>query len=213
MVFRNRLAIGICVAAFTGCAVAPEAINVEGVTLSPDASFSLVDARSMENLRGGRNENSYSVWWVYGDDQISPVPMALIRSGLMRSLDRQLAGKLIKVEKFEVSLTRLKATPRTGQVYAPSSGSVGADILGGLLANVLINAIEGSKNGPTIATEIVMDIDGKRIEHAERDFQVSGELDRLLAANMVKAVDGAAVKIAELLKPKVEVSAESKEKP
>jgi hypothetical protein len=94
-------------------------------------------------------------------------------------------------------------------IFAPSSGSVGGDILVGILAGVVIGAIEGSKNGPTIATEIVLEVDGKKVEHSERDFQVSGELDQRLAENMVKAVDGAALKIAELFNPK---PAEEKEK-
>lgn len=199
----TKLALLGLVASLVACATAPEQIKIAGFSAAETLSFTLVDARSMENIRGGVNENSYSVWWVYGDDKISPPPLAVVRSGLARHLGSQLAGKTIKVEKLEVSLMRVKAGTGSRPVHAPSSGSVGGDVLAGLLAGIVINAIEGSKNGPTITTEIVLEVDGKKIEHSERDFQATGELDQRLAENMVKAVDGAALKIAELFNPKV----------
>lgn len=195
----TKITLVCLLALLAGCATAPEQIKVEEFSVTENPSFTLVDARPMENIRGGFHENSYSMWWVYGDDRISPPPLVVMRSGLARNLGSQFAGKTIKVEKFEVSVTRLKAGAPIGAGYS-SSGSV---VLGQLLAGVLINVIEGSKNGPTIATEIVIDIEGKKIEHAERDFQVSGELGRRLADNMVKAVGGAASKITELFNPKV----------
>lgn len=203
MALTKLVLLGL-VASLAACATAPEQIKVAGFSAAETPSFTLVDARSMENIRGGVNENSYSVWWVYGDDTISPPPLAVVRSGLARHLGSQLAGKTIKVEKLEVSLIRVKAgTGSRSGYYAPSSGSVGGDVLAGLLAGIVINAIEGAKNGPTITTEIVLEVDGKKIEHSERDFQATGELDQRLAENMVKAVDGAALKIAELFNPKV----------
>jgi hypothetical protein len=196
-----------------GCATAPQAIKVEGFSPVSGPAFTLVDARPMEIISGGRRENSYSVWWVYGDDQISPAPLSLMRSSLSRILGQQLSGKTVKVEKIEVSLTRAKAGARQTAPYVPSSGSLAADLLGGLLAGVIIGAIEDAKNGPMIATEIVIEIDEQKFEHSERDYQVSGEIERRLAENLVKAVDGAVLKIGETLKPKADESLATKDKP
>ncbi len=200
-----KLALMGLVASLAACATAPEQIKLEGFSAVETPSFTLVDARSMENVRGGVNENSYSVWWVYGDDKISPPPLTVVRSGLARALGAEFAGKTIKVEKLEISLVRIKAQARApGSVYAPSSGSFGGDILAGFLAGFVINAIEGAKGGgPTISTEMVLDVDGKKIEHWEREHDASGELDRRLAANLVKAVDEVALKIRELFNPKI----------
>jgi len=172
------------------CTTLPERVVIENAVLTESANFNLVDARPVEQIRGGKHEFTYATWWIYGDDRFSIPPMQLLKSELAKAFPLQLNGKVVRVEKFEISVSQTKGDRPRGNAYIPSSGSIGADLLGGVLAGLLINAIESQKSSMLVGAVIRMDIDGIKYEYTEKNPKGAEDIDRQLSMNLGKAIAG-----------------------
>lgn len=196
------------------CITVPERVLVQNVEPPLAVNFNLVDARPVEQVRGGKHEFTYATWWIYGDDRFSTPPLQVLKAELAKAFPSQLNGKTVKVEKFEVSLSQTKANSSRGNAYVPSvpsTGSLAGDILGAALGGLLIAAIESSKNNAMVGTVIGVEIEGTKIEHTERSTLESENPDRQLSDNLNKAISGFTRELAQNIEKKPSTTVDAPE--
>jgi len=192
------------------CVSLPERIILDNPASSGSANFTIVDSRPAEQVRGGKVEHTYATWWMYGDDRFSVPPLRLLRSELAQAIPERLNGKIIRVEKLEVYVSQMKADRSQRSVTVPSTGSIGADLLGIALARLLIGSIEGNKNPPSVSAVIGVEIDGVKYEFAERHPNTAEDIDRQLSTSLRKAILGLAGEISQKF-DKMQTTAEKPE--
>lgn len=196
----------------SSCAAPPAKIEFEGIKSHSISSFAFVDARPSEEMAGGVQATQYAELFEYGDDQLTPSRMAILRARLHDALGDKLAGRTVTVKTFRVWVNRYKSdlSNRSGG-YVPSSGSLGADIIGGLLGGLFVMAIEDAKLDRTVGSEITIDVGGKLIESVVKEGASASAVSERVQEVVIKSVDGMIAKVLEHLQPTVPVVPSVKE--
>ena len=167
-----------------------------------------MDARALDEIQGTRQSTKASESVEYGDDQVSPPKLKILRARLEQDIGDKLTNQTVTVQKFKVWVTRYAPNlAGKGPVHVPSSGSVGGDILAGLLAGLLIHSIEDARTPRSIGVEISIDIDGRKFEVESRDSSSRSNLEKQIPLVIAKALDELVDKIAKPALPPDKVPA------
>ena len=149
----------------------------------------LVDARPLDEMQGVRETTKTGETVEYGDDQIVPPKLQVLRSRLEQGAGDRLANQTVTVKKFRVYAMRFfPDLSGRGPVNVPSSGSAGADTLGALLGGLIIQAVEDARTPRSVGVELEIDVGGRKIEAEARESASSSDLEQKIQQALVKAI-------------------------
>ena len=170
-----RAAIVALAALCAACATSPAHIVLPTSLVNLD-ELSLVDARAIED----------------SDHRDPFVGKHIAQCRLVEKLGGEIAGKDIVVKKFDISLTTYTKRFHSSPSYTPSSGNLGADLAGHLLAGLILAGIEQARATQTASCTVELDVDGQNIVGwASEEIGLTADKGQVLQSVPVKAIDDA----------------------
>ena len=125
---------------------------------SSAAGFEIVDGRAPESLASRDTDLGFTSAEYLGDERFSSPRLALLRDALQDAAAENLKGRRVVVTAFDVSLRKEGGRFRGAPGYVPSTGNLGADIVGRVLGTALIYGIESARAERSACTFIRIEV-------------------------------------------------------